>query len=142
MNNAVRKMTENLNTLLLLRYSAYILIWQSVFLNTAVLEGYSTGFIAHTGIMDLISITVTVLIEEFLFRWLMVKTVFNYSKTGIVISSLLFASLHLNLRFFIFYFIAGIILSCSYRESRDLRIPVYVHLLNNLTVILLNMIVF
>lgn len=70
-------------------------------------------------------------VEEFLFRGLLLRT--WISKWGvrraIVISSVLFAALHVD---FLGAFIFSVVVSLSYLWSRRLEVPILIHMTNNL----------
>lgn len=56
---------------------------------------------------------------------------------AIVVSSAMFALMHLNLSGFIAYFVAGAVLAESYRRSGSLWVPIIAHCLNNATAVIL-----
>ena len=72
-------------------------------------------------------------VEEFLFRGLLLRT--WISKWGvrraIVISSVLFAALHFD---YLGAFIFSVVVSLSYIWSRNLAVPILIHMTNNLIV--------
>lgn len=82
-------------------------------------------------------------IEEFLFRGMMID-LSNLSLVAITIPSIIFSILHLeshekiiiSLISFLFYFILGLVLAISYIMSKNILIPIIIHLFNNIISIL------
>jgi len=79
--------------------------------------------------------------EELLFRGALYRF-FNSILSGweaTVLSALIFAAIHWNLRFFLPLFAMGLVLQAAYKESGSLRSCILIHMLNNLSTALLVM---
>lgn len=75
------------------------------------------------------------ILEEIVFRGCIMGLLLkNYPKTGLIVSSILFASLHspTDLLTFIIYFILGFSLGFAYYKTNRLESSMSVHFLNNL----------
>ena len=83
----------------------------------------------------LISVPITVVVEELLFRYLIIKKFGKFSSQSVLISAVLFGILHLDIKVMLFYFIAGLILGYAYQKTEKLKIPIMLHLTNNLAII-------
>ena len=88
------------------------------------------------------------ILEELIFR-LSIKKIFNYDTLFIIISGLLFGSLHvignfnslIDLLFIIPYSIPGFIFAYLYSKSKNICVPIGLHFLHNSVMILLQTIV-
>ncbi len=70
--------------------------------------------------------------EEFAFRGVVLSRLKKYGTSfSLVVSSLLFALLHVQLTSVIFAFLVGIIMGFIYLKTKNIWIPVLVHFLNN-----------
>ncbi len=70
--------------------------------------------------------------EEFAFRGIVLGRLKKYGNTfALLVSSLLFALLHLELTSVIFAFLVGYIMGFIYLKTKNIWIPVLVHFLNN-----------
>ena len=82
-------------------------------------------------------------IEEFLFRGMMID-LSNLSLVAITIPSIIFSILHseshekiiISLTSFLFYFVLGLVLAISYIMSKNILVPIIIHLFNNIISIL------
>ena len=79
----------------------------------------------------------TVFAEEFLFRYLIIGKIGRYSKLSLIASSLLFALMHTDISNLVLYFIAGMIIGKLYEDTKDIKYPIILHLLNNFLVIIM-----
>lgn len=71
--------------------------------------------------------------EEFFFRGVIqssLQTSFN-SKTSLLITSFIFALLHFNPWYFIFYFLLGLFFGISFNKGKSLIFPILCHVVNN-----------
>ena len=125
-----------------------LLVFGSILLNTATFYIFGsqsqsslydtftpTGIISLTNIAYII-ITFAILpafTEEFVFRGIVQSEYTDYGVgIAIVISSLMFAMLHFNLKQFIVYFYCGVILSYTVYITQSIWAGVILHFLNNL----------
>lgn len=96
-------------------------------------------------LVDIISIIISILIEELIFRVLLIKEIKSTTSNTflpILCSSLLFSFVHffnyiytfnyIYLLQVVYTFFLGLILSSSYIISKDYKVPVAIHLLFNL----------
>lgn len=100
-------------------------------------ELYS-GSLFHFCVIAASALFLAPLTEELLFRGLLYRA-FNtiIGKAGAtVLSSLLFALVHMNLLNFLSLFLMGIILQHAVEQTRSLRTAIWMHLLNNLVTVL------
>ncbi|ARJ51770.1 CPBP family intramembrane glutamic endopeptidase [Staphylococcus lutrae] len=77
---------------------------------------------------------VPALVEELLFRGLILRVLFrNHLFIGLIVSSILFASLHASENFigYLPYFYFGMILGLVYLKTRKIELAIAIHLLNN-----------
>lgn len=77
--------------------------------------------------------------EEILFRGVLMKLFTKFFKSvhnSIAFTALLFALMHLNLTYFFYYFVLGVVLGYMYYWGRNLLFPIIVHLINNSFVLL------
>lgn len=88
--------------------------------------------------IDRILISVlTVFVEEFLFRYLIIGRIGKYSIVSLITSSILFALMHVDIINLVLYFIAGMMIGKLYIDTKDIRYPIILHLLNNVLAIIL-----
>lgn len=72
------------------------------------------------------------ILEELLFRGLILKHLLPYGKWGaILISALLFGVTHMNPRQILFAFVIGVLLGICYEYTGSLLLPMMIHLINN-----------
>lgn len=92
-------------------------------------------------LIDFMAIVEAPIFEELLFRKLLMHLFFQNRKglvselAFILISSFIFAFAHdssFGANFFLAYMISGLIYSISYRISKDVRVPILVHMISNL----------
>ena len=74
------------------------------------------------------------IVEEFFFRGILYECLKQKYTIwiGIIISSLIFGGIHLNMLQFIDASIAGIVLCIIYEKTKKLVAPIFVHMVNNL----------
>ena len=86
-----------------------------------------------TKIILIIALAVTpAIFEELFFRKALIDFTLPYGKTfALVFSSLLFGLLHLNLSQSLFAFIMGVIFGSIYLYTKDIKIPMLIHFINN-----------
>lgn len=89
---------------------------------------------------SVIIIIQTALIEELIFRYIMLLKLFNLSNycIAILISSVIFAFIHFNKKA-IQLFVLGVIFSGSFFYFDSLIIPIIAHIINNLLVLLFHL---
>lgn len=72
------------------------------------------------------------ILEEMLFRGLILKHLLPYGKWGaILISAILFGVTHMNPRQILFAFVIGVLLGICYEYTGSLVLPMLIHLINN-----------
>ena len=72
------------------------------------------------------------IMEEYFFRNTICKSLTIYGKgTAIIISSVLFSLMHANIEQIFCAFVAGVLLSWIYVETKSVVLPIVVHFLNN-----------
>lgn len=77
------------------------------------------------------------LVEEFLFRGVILKNLLPYGKTvAIVISALLFSLMHTNFFQFFYTFIAGLVLGYVFLRTGSIWCSVLIHFINNFIAVL------
>lgn len=86
-----------------------------------------------TKIIAILSIAVTpAIFEELFFRKALIDFCSKYGKKfALVFSALLFGLLHMNLSQGLFAFILGIILGSIYLYTNDIKLPIFIHFINN-----------
>ena len=125
-----------------------LLVFGSILLNTATFYIFGSqsqsslyDVFTPTGIMSLTNIAYIIITfailpaftEEFVFRGIVQSEYTDYGVgIAIVISSLMFAMLHFNLKQFIVYFYCGVILSYTVYITQSILAGVILHFLNNL----------
>lgn len=71
--------------------------------------------------------------EELFFRgYLLPITTAKKTWVGLVVTSTIFASIHLSLTYAVPLFVFGIIAGLSYLRTRNLLVPIFIHMINNL----------
>lgn len=76
------------------------------------------------------------ILEELVFRYIIIGSLFEFKKISIFVSILLFCMAHMpnNITSFIMYFLMGLVLSYSYYKTRSIFVSILIHCLNNLLV--------
>lgn len=121
------------NTFSLTTYWLYLLIQDSFF----ILEPFIVKPVPGSSLLliaMMIKSTVTgPIVEEFICRGLLLNRLIKKTNMwgGILISSLVFAALHLQTEKLIATFLFGIIASLIYLKTKNLFIPILIHILHN-----------
>lgn len=114
----------------------------SVFYNTFMF--YLNKYLFHTNLFDknnkiLITLLSTgiigPIIEELMFRGIVyneAKNKYN-NKKAIIITTIIFAILHVNFMQIIYAFIMGLIFIKVYEESKNIKAPIILHMASNIT---------
>lgn len=114
----------------------------SVFYNTFMF--YLNKYLFHTNLFDknnkiLITLLSTgiigPIIEELMFRGIIyneAKNKYN-NKKAIIITTIIFALLHVNFMQIIYAFIMGLIFIKVYEESKNIKAPIILHMASNIT---------
>lgn len=92
-------------------------------------------FATNTGLFAYITVVIAApILEEFLFRGIILDGLLRkYSVyTSIILSSFLFGLVHLNLWQFVAAFVIGCFAGWVYYKTRNLFLPILIHLTNNL----------
>lgn len=134
-------LTENFLTILLilgamlgLQIGVTLPIASSIPMPEAIYELFKE-FGGQKGLFSFLSIVVAApLLEEFIFRGVMLDGLLKrYSPTrSILISSFLFGLVHLNPWQFVSAFIIGLLAGWVYYKTRNLLLPILIHMVNNL----------
>lgn len=110
--------------------------------NQAVLESEMENFPVQSW-LHINMITEALVMEELIFRKVFMSLFFRKNNFfngffAILLSSLIFGLLHdsSNVFYTLIYIISGIYLGLIYRISRDIRIPIIVHLISNFIAII------
>ena len=122
---------------ILIKYSLMILVLQAVYLILSLLipQMEQTGYIIS---IDRILISVlTIIAEEFLFRYLIIGRIGKYSIVSLITSSILFALMHIDIITLVLYFIAGMMIGKLYIDTKDIRYPITLHMLNNVLAVII-----
>ncbi|MBA1393099.1 CPBP family intramembrane metalloprotease, partial [Lactobacillus sp. XV13L] len=80
------------------------------------------------------------ILEELLFRGYLLNALFhNHFKAGVIINSLIFGLLHVSDDpiYFMSKFLLGIVLNTVYLRTKNVKANIIVHLINNLTALLI-----
>lgn len=128
---------KNNKNLMLIKYLIMMIALQVIYtmLSSMIPQMEQAKYII---IFDRIIISVlTVFAEEFLFRYLIIGKIGRYSKLSLITSSLLFALMHTDISNLVLYFIAGMIIGKLYEDTKDIKYPIILHLLNNFLVIIM-----
>ena len=98
-------------------------------LNQSVIENLGMS----PALLFVMTVVAAPIVEEFVFRGLIVKQAFQFSKLGIFVSSFLFGALHMptDLGSWILYGGMGLVLAMIYRKTQKLEFSIAVHALNN-----------
>lgn len=98
-------------------------------LNQSVIENLGMS----PALLFVMTVVAAPIVEEFVFRGLIVKQAFHFSKLGVLVSSLLFGALHMptDLGSWILYGGMGLVLAMIYRKTQKLEFSIAVHALNN-----------
>lgn len=98
-------------------------------LNQSVIENLGMS----PALLFAMTVVAAPIVEEFVFRGLIVKQAFQFSKLGVLVSSLLFGALHMptDLGSWILYGGMGLVLAMIYRKTQKLEFSIAVHALNN-----------
>ncbi|MFO0933131.1 MAG: CPBP family intramembrane glutamic endopeptidase [Planctomycetota bacterium] len=101
----------------------------------AVRADASRAFLVALGVLGIVVAPVT---EELLFRGAMFGSMRARlgSRVGAILSSLIFAAVHMSLTAFVPLFVLALVLCWVYERSGSLVAPVVVHMLNNATSLL------
>ena len=122
-----------LNTFSITTYWFYLFIQDSIFkLDPFMVNSLNGSNVFLIALM--ISTTVTSPIaEEFIFRGLLLNRLIKKTNKwgGILISSLLFAAVHMQAEILIATFLFGIIASLIYLKTKNLFVPILIHILHN-----------
>lgn len=80
------------------------------------------------------------ILEEILFRYINYNKLkeFNSPKVAIIINSLIFALIHINIEKIFFALILGIILNVIYEQKKNIIFPIIIHISANSIALLLN----
>lgn len=131
------KPSRNNKIQILIKYSLMLMVLQTIYLilTTLIPQMEQTEYIIS---IDRILISVlTVFVEEFLFRYLIIGRIGKYSIVSLITSSILFALMHVDIINLVLYFIAGMMIGKLYIDTKDIRYPIILHLLNNVLAIIL-----
>jgi membrane protease YdiL (CAAX protease family) len=112
--------------------------------NVLIKESYSNQSI----IVTILSIAIlTPIFEELLFRQILMNHISNRFKLvfGILFSQTIFAMLHVQQQFgtqsyfteFLIYFLGSIMLPISYHYSKNIFVPIVLHMISNLVAVLI-----
>ncbi|CDR28273.1 CPBP family intramembrane glutamic endopeptidase [Staphylococcus schweitzeri] len=74
------------------------------------------------------------IVEEIIFRGIIIRVIFrNHLFIGLIVSSLVFASLHESESWigYLPYFYSGLIFGYSYLKTKRLEVPILIHFINN-----------
>ena len=78
------------------------------------------------------SVIIPSVVEEYFFRNTICKALTVYGKgTAILASAALFALMHTNAEQIIYAFVGGVLLAWIYVETKSIAIPIIVHMINN-----------
>lgn len=79
------------------------------------------------------------ILEEILFRYILFNNLnkFNSKFKSLIIATIIFAVIHLNLIKIIYAFILGIILNITYIKSNNIKVPILIHISANIMSIFL-----
>ena len=130
--------------------------WKSIFMGFLVMVpikmlGGITLFLEHgaktdtlnqsvieqLGMSPLMLLVLTVIaapiVEEFVFRGLIVKQAFQFSKLGVGVSTFLFGALHMptDIGSWILYGGMGLVLALVYQKTQKLEYSIALHAINN-----------
>ncbi|KXT85742.1 Membrane-bound protease, CAAX family [Streptococcus sp. DD11] len=126
--------------------AAFILIQTFISFETSNNQSQLEEMIRTAPIFTFVySVVVAPVLEEFLFRGFLAKYFFPKQKKAwqtllyLAVSSILFSRLHgpTTTAQFLVYFYMGITLGLAYVTKKDLRYPILLHMINNLSVFLL-----
>lgn len=121
------------NTFSITTYWFYLFIQDSIF----KLDPFMVNSLNESNVfLIILMITSTVtspIAEEFIFRGLLLNRLIKKTNKwgGILISSLLFAAVHLQAEKLIATFLFGIIASLIYLKTKNLFVPILIHILHN-----------
>lgn len=73
------------------------------------------------------------IIEEFIFRYVMIGNIGKMKNISLIISSIIFSYAHgtENILYWLMYFIAGLIFALIYKKTERIDICILIHILNN-----------
>ena len=78
------------------------------------------------------SVLIPAVVEEYLFRGTVCKSLTPYGNgTAIIISAILFALMHSNVEQLLYTFVAGLLFAWVYTETKNIALPIALHLINN-----------
>lgn len=79
------------------------------------------------------------ILEEILFRYILFNNLnkFNSKFKSLIIATIIFAVIHLNIIKIIYAFILGIILNITYIKSNNIKVPILIHISANIMSIFL-----
>lgn len=79
------------------------------------------------------------ILEEILFRYILFNNLnkFNSKLKSLIIATIIFAVIHLNIIKIIYAFILGIILNITYIKSNNIKVPILIHISANIMSIFL-----
>lgn len=98
-----------------------------------------TGNILFDGLILLYIVLLGPFFEEILFRGIILRTLDQYHRVfAMLVSSMLFAMMHLNLQQGITTFFIGCFLGYVSLKENSMRIPILLHILNNLIALLMS----
>lgn len=106
-------------------------------LNTVMDKFTLEQIILYIGIYIYQSLAIAPIMEELLFRGVILKGLMNkYSvKTSIILSSILFAIIHGSLQQGVYAFISGLIFSAVYIYTGSIKFTIVAHFLNNICMV-------
>jgi membrane protease YdiL (CAAX protease family) len=122
-----------LNTFSLTTYWFYLFIQDSFFKLDPFMVNSLNGSSAYLIALMISSSVTSPIAEEFIFRGLLLNRLIKKTNRwgGILISSLLFAAMHMHAEKLIATFLFGIIASLIYLKTKNLFIPILLHILHN-----------
>lgn len=140
-NNIVRLEKKDINLIVigiiisrLIVYIGYYLL-KYTYLKDHTLNDYSLmGVNYDKSFILMFFVIYTPIMEEFLYRYVIIDRIFKFKKISIIVSSFIFAIVHIpnDIISFSIYFILGIILGFSYWKTKNLGVSISIHMLENL----------
>lgn len=100
-------------------------------------DTFNQSVIEQLGMSPLMLLVLTVIaapiVEEFVFRGLIVKQAFKFSKLGVGVSTFLFGALHMptDIGSWILYGGMGLVLALVYQKTQKLECSIALHAVNN-----------
>jgi membrane protease YdiL (CAAX protease family) len=121
------------NTFSITTYWFYLFIQDSFFILDPFMVNPLTGSSAFLIVVMMMSSVTGPIAEEFIFRGLLLNRIIKKTNMwgGILISSLVFAVVHMQAEKLIATFLFGVVASLIYLKTRNLFIPILIHILHN-----------